>query len=211
MTTRIPLVLLAVLLLPGVSAAQDKAKKESPKDRFYQARRVMLDGDAKTAAELFKTLEASERGTTIAGDCLYWMGRCYLRFPDKEPDAVVALLRLVKEHPSSPFLDDAARELAALGDKAAIPILEKRVEAGGADALLAGKALVEFKVKAPETVAGKVARSQANEIAELKAEIARLKKEVEEALALVKKLLAEKEKDPAKKKPAEGGEKGGKK
>ncbi|MHC4473116.1 MAG: tetratricopeptide repeat protein, partial [Planctomycetota bacterium] len=220
MTTRhaVPALLL-LLLLSAVAWGQEKApqaepkaekpKAENPKARFYEARRVMLAGDPKSAAELFKTVEAEDRKSKVADDCLYWMGRCYLRVPDKEPDAVVAFLRLIREHSSSPFVDDAARELAVLGDRTILPELEKRVAAGGAAGELARRALEEFGVqqkpasKAPEEKSAK--KSDEDEIRRLREQIERLKKEVEEALAMVKKLLAEKEKAAAGESPAKGG------
>jgi len=211
-------VLLTLLLLAAPATAQTQEgkagaeeEKPTPKARFYQARKVMLGGDAKSAAELFRTLEAEHRKSEVADDCLYWMGRCYLRVPDREPDAVVAFSRLVREHEESPFVDDAARELAVLGDRKLVPVLKKRAAAGGAGAETAKRALEEFGAKADEQDAKKPEKEKGkdtrDEVRRLEAEIARLTKEVEEVLVLVKELLAKKEKADAAKKPAESGDK----
>jgi hypothetical protein len=200
-----------VLLLGGAAFAQAEdaeGKAETAKERFFEARKVLLRGDAATAAELFRTLTRVAPDSDYADDCLYWTGRCYLRQKDREPDAVVAFLRLLREHPESPWLDDAARELARLGDRTIVPELASRLEGGGAKAEQAARALAEFgeeagvewlarhtgeKVEvAKERPAASPATKKDDEVAALRREVARLKAELEEALALLKQLLEEK-------------------
>jgi hypothetical protein len=111
------------------------------------------------------------------------MGRCYLRMKDREPDAAVALNRLVRDWPESPFLADAARELAAMGDRTSLPLLRERG---------AAKALAEFGEAARPSAAPVAEKAEAGlsaEVRRLEEEVKRLRREVEEALALVKKLL----------------------
>jgi TolA-binding protein len=173
----------------------------------------MLKGDAKSAAELFRVLAKDHPRSAVCDDSLYWMGRCHLRVEDREPDAVVAFTRLIREHPASPFVDDAARELMRLDDRTVVPELKKRLAAGGANAEITAKALAEFDEQAgirflserdgearepadpkPQPAA---AKTEQDELAALKAEIQRLKQQVEESLALLEKLLKEKARENA--------------
>lgn len=205
-------ILLLAALFPALppALAQDAGEKPvDPRARFWEARQVMLSGDAKSAAELFRVLASDHPKSEICDDSLYWMGRCHLRVADREPDAVVAFTRLIREHPASPFVDDAARELMRLDDKTVVPELKKRLAAGGENAEITAKALAEFDEEAgimflseqegntrepadpkPQPVAG--AKTEQDELKALKAEIERLKKQVEESLALLEKLLKEK-------------------
>lgn len=202
--------ILAVTALPWnvfAQEAKDAAGAKDPDSRFWQARRVMLTGDAASAAELFRTVAAAEPAGEKADDCLYWMGRCYLRIPDREPDAVVAFLRVIREHPESPFVDDAARELGRLGDRTVVPELVGRLEGEGASAELAAQALAELgdergidwlaeklgeKVEPPAAPAREPAADTGDEIRRLKEEIRKLRAELEESLKLLEKLLKEK-------------------
>jgi hypothetical protein len=172
---------LAIVLL---AAAGSALAGETPRERFWEAHAVLLKGDPASAAELFRTLRAEAPDDPVADDCLFWIGRCYLRLPDREPDAVVALNRLVREYPESPFLDDAARELSRLGARQSVTVLRARLERGEAEEVTA-RALAVFGEDPPPR-AGSVAR----ELAELRREVARLRKEVEEAIALLTRLLA---------------------
>ena len=195
-------------LLSTALAGEGEEKPPDPNARFWQSRQVMLKGDAKSAAELFRILAKDHPKSEIADDSLYWMGRCNLRVKDREPAAVVAFTRLVREHPGSPFVDDAARELMRLDDKTIVPVLEQRLAAGGPNAEITARALAEFDEEAgirflmereaaerlpadprPEPVEPV---SEQDELAALKDEIKRLRKQVEESLLLLKKLLAEK-------------------
>ena len=205
---RLTLVLLLAFLSPVLARDADENPPD-PTARFWEARQVMLTGDAKSAAELFRILARDFPGSETADDSLYWMGRCHLRVADREPDAVVAFTRLIREHPASPFVDDAARELMRLDDKTVVPELKKRLAAAGPNAELTAKALAEFDEAAgieflrkktgeaessaaarPEPVA--VAKTEQAELAELKAEIERLRRQVEESMVLLEKLLEEK-------------------
>ncbi len=208
--SKLTLAFISFLMFLSPALAEDgQAKPPDPKARFWEARQVMLVGDAKSAAELFRVLAKDHPKSEIADDSLYWMGRCHLRVADREPDAVVAFTRLIREHPGSPFVDDAARELMRLGDKTVVPELKKRLAAGGANAGITARALAEFDDEAgvrflkdravesgrpedpqPEPAAG--AKSKQDELKALKVEIQRLKKQVEESLKLLEELLAEK-------------------
>jgi hypothetical protein len=195
---------LLILLLAGVLAGAARAgddEAKDPKARFWQARRTMLKGDPRSAAELFRVVATTHPDHAVADDCVYWMGRCYLRVKDHEPRAVEAFKRLITDHPESPFVDDAARELARMKDTSLVPLLKKRVTGKGAAAEAAARALVEFNEQAgldwlEENKAEKPTKALSDEIEELRAEVRRLKKEVEESLALLGKLL---EKRAAKK------------
>ena len=57
--TRPTLMLLCCLLLPSAPAAGQE--EPARKDRFREARLVMLKGDAATAAELFRVIEKEEK------------------------------------------------------------------------------------------------------------------------------------------------------
>ena len=202
------LLLLLSLCLPAL-AQESEEKPPDPKARFWQARQVMLKGDAKSAAELFRILAKDHPGAEIVDDSLYWMGRCSLRVKDREPAAVVAFTRLIREHPASPFVDDEARELMRLGDLTVVPELKKRLVAKGANAEITARALAEFDEEAgirflmeqegatppdrdprPEPVVRPA--SAQDELKSLRDEIRRLRKEVEESLALLAKLLEKK-------------------
>jgi outer membrane protein assembly factor BamD (BamD/ComL family)/HAMP domain-containing protein len=205
---KMTLALLLCLLSPAL-AQEDAEQPPDPKARFWQARQVMLTGDARSAAELFRILNKDHPESEIADDSLYWMGRCDLRVKDREPEAVVAFTRLIREHPASPFVDDAARELMRLKDLTIVPELKKRLAAGGPNAKITARALAEFDDETgirfimklegvnrqpsdpqPEPMA--VRETEQDELQALKDEIQRLKKQVEESLALLEKLLAEK-------------------
>jgi TolA-binding protein len=206
--------ILALVTAPFAALAQDAKDTtgaEDPAARFWQARRVMLTGDAASAAELFRTLAAADPKAEKADDCLYWMGRCYLRIPDREPDAVVAFLRVIREHPESPFVDDAARELGRLGDRTVVPELVGRLAGEGASAELAAHALAELgdergvtwlaeklgkEVEPPAAPARQPTTDTGDEIRRLKEEIRKLRAELDESLKLLEKLL--KEKSPSK-------------
>jgi TolA-binding protein len=177
----------ALIVLAGLVLAAPAAGQDDPKTRFWEARRVLLKGDAASAAELFRTVLVADPKSEVADDCLYWMGRCYLRLKDREPDAAVALNRLVRDFPESPFIADAARELAAMGDRSLVPLLRKRG---------AAKALAEFGEEPKSAAAPAADKPEAGLAAEvrlLEEEVKRLRREVDEALALVKKLLQSKE------------------
>ncbi len=206
--TRLTLAVLLCLLSPAL-AAEGEEKPPDPRARFWEARQVMLKGDARSAAELFRILARDHPKSEIVDDSLYWMGRCNLRVKDREPAAVVALTRLIREHPASPFVDDAARELMRLGDKTVVPELKKRLAAGGANAEITARALAEFDeeagirflmekeettppAKAPPAEEVVKPASEQEELKRLRDEIRRLRKEVEESLALLTKLLEEK-------------------
>ena len=141
---KLPGILLFLVFLAPAGAQESEEGPPDPKKRFWEARQVMLKGDAKSAAELFRVLVKDHPESEFTDDSLYWMGRCCLRVKDKEPDAVVAFLRVIREHAQSPFLDDAARELMRLGDRTAVPELRKRLAKGGDGAELTAKALAEF-------------------------------------------------------------------
>jgi len=198
-------------------AAKEAAATEGdPTARFWEARRVMLAGRPKDAAELFRTILKAHPDADVADDCLYWAGRCWLRVDDREPDAVVAFKRLIETMPASPFVDDAARELRRLDDTTLVPLLAKRLAGPAAEAELAARALAELddargvewlarergEEKPPEPAAKDGAKkdakpedteeASADEIEELRAEVKRLRKELDESLALLEKLLAEK-------------------
>lgn len=209
---KLTVILLLAALFPALppALAQDAdAMPVDPRARFWEARQVMLSGDAKSAAELFRVLAADHPKSNICDDSLYWMGRCHLRVADREPAAVVAFTRLIREHPASPFVDDAARELMRLDDRTVVPELKKRLAAGGENAEITAKALAEFDEEAgirflrdlagpvrervgpqPEPVAA--AKTEQDELKALKTEIERLKKQVEESMKLLEKLLKEK-------------------
>jgi hypothetical protein len=213
--------LFALLLLAPAAIGQDgkkdgakPAKKPDPTARFWEARRVMLTGQPKDAAELFRTIAADHPGADVADDCLYWMGRCYLRIEDREPDAVVAFKRIVDKLPTSPFVDDAARELMRLGDTTMVKVLVPRLGSEGAEAELAARGLAELgdrrgvdwlakhkgespaEPAAAETAEKKKDAAKADpvrsEVEELRAEVRRLRKELDESVALLETLLAEK-------------------
>ena len=197
--------IIVLALLTGPLWAQDSkpADPPTPEQRFWEARRVMLGGDPASAAELFREV-AKASDSKVADASLYWMGRCYLRIQDREPAAVVAFLRLLREHPESPFLDDAARELGRTGDRTAVPLLKKRLaKQEGKSRERTARALTELgDVDALDVIAKKGRKAERSkkkdEIEDLKAEIARLRKEVEEAVDLVKRLVAAKAKAKAK-------------
>lgn len=219
------LLLLLFLAAPGLSAAEDEAAPEDPKGRFWEARKILLKGDPKSAAELFRTVAAKHPTSEVADDCYYWMGRCHLRLKDHEAEAAVAFLHLVKEYPESPFIDDAARELGRLGYRGAVPVLAKRLEGDGKAAEMAARALVELGEESgirwitehlgkdaaaaaqprEEKAAESPKASTGDELRKLKEELRRLKKEVEESVALLKKLLAARAAEKAA--SATGGEK----
>ena len=203
-----------LLLASGLAAAQDAQEageadkaRPDPQARFWEARRVMLEGDDPAgAAELFRTLVGEFPKSDRADDSLYWMGRCCLRVKDREPDAVVAFNRLIREYPESPFLDDAARELFRLGDTTGVPDLLKRIAGDGPGKAkeMAARALVELgRVEgadyleemdlAPRPVPRPSAEGKTvgDEVKKLEAEVIRLRKQVEEAIALLEKLLAD--------------------
>jgi len=213
------LLILAVFLLSPAAIGQDgkpdekkTGKKPDPTARFWQARRVMLEGKPKDAAELFRTLAREHPEAGVADDCLYWMGRCYLRIDDREPDAVVAFKRIVAKLPKSPFVDDAARELMRLGDRTMIGVLAPRLGVKGVAAEHAARALAELDdprgvewlagkkgekppkpAAAPPAPAGDAKKPDPkSEVEEMKAEIRRLRKELDESVRLLEKLLAEK-------------------
>ncbi len=196
------LTIIVLALLCGPLWAQEGKRSElsTPEQRFWEARRVMLAGDPASAAELFREV-AKASDPKVGDDSLYWMGRCYLRIKDREPAAVVAFLRLIKEHPESPFLDDAARELGRMGDRTAVPLLRKRLaKQEGKSRELTAKALTELgEADALEVLAKKDKKAgKKNEIEDLRQEVARLRKEVEEAVDLVKRLVEKKAKAKAK-------------
>ncbi len=193
---RVAVGLLAAVLAAHAGAGEGRPApgKEDPETRFKKARLVMLGGDPASAAELFRAVLGADPASRVADDCLYWRGRCLLRVKDREPDAVVAFLRLVREYPESPFVDDAARELALLGDRTAVPLLQRRARGKGKASELAVRALAEFGVeKAAPAADKKRAASSRDELAELRDEVRRLRREVEKALEMVRKLVAEKE------------------
>jgi hypothetical protein len=133
---------------------------------------------------------------------------------DREPDAVVAFLRLIREHSTSPFVDDSARELARLGDRTIVPELKARLEVRGPAARLAAQALAELGEKsgiewlekqdgAPQAERPEPAKEPAKEpageepgleeqVRRLKEEVRRLRAELDESLALLRKLLEQK-------------------
>jgi TolA-binding protein len=209
---------LILLFLPAVVVAQDPddTKKADPETRFWEARRVMLAGDAASAAELFREVEKAGRGTEVADDALYWLGRCSLRLADHEPEAVAAFLRLIREHPGSPFLDDAARELFRLKDRTAVPVLTERLATQEGEAKkLTAAALAELgEPEALEVLAedmkrrtgGKAAETEksekpdvpvteaSRELEELRREVARLRHELDELIDLVRRLVDEQNK-----------------
>ena len=228
--TRAMLVFL-LFLFAATAAAQEKKEpaadgkkpeatkpdtKPDPTARFWEARRVMLAGKPKDAAELFRTIVAEAPAAEVADDCLYWAGRCWLRIDDREPDAVVAFKRLVTSMPMSPFVDDAARELARLGDRTLVPELAKRLDGKGPAVELAARALAELgdsrgvawlaekrgeKKKEPAAAAAPERKetreapkkSKDREIEELRAEVKRLRRELDETVKLVEQLLTEKD------------------
>ena len=201
------LTIIVLALLCGPLWAQEGKRSElsTPEQRFWEARRVMLAGDPASAAELFREV-AKASDPKVGDDSLYWMGRCYLRIKDREPAAVVAFLRLIKEHPESPFLDDAARELGRMGDRTAVPLLRKRLaKQEGKSRELTAKALTELgEADALEVLAKKDKKAgKKNEIEDLRQEVARLRKEVEEAVDLVKRLVEKKAKAKAKAKASD--------
>jgi len=219
---------LVLLLLAAVAAAQDAKEpvkepeksaagkktadaKPDPTARFWEARRVMLAGKPKDAAELFRTLLSESPKADVADDCLYWSGRCYLRIDDREPDAVVAFKRLVETMPGSPFVDDAARELGRLGDRTLVPVLAKRLDGPATEAEAAARALAELgDARGVDWLAEKLGEKQkpaavapekdgkgqpepaVDELEELRAEVKRLRKELEESVKLLEGLLSEK-------------------
>ena len=220
--TLLPLIALLVLApaVLGQDAKNEGAeptKKSDPTARFWEARKVMLGGNPKDAAELFRTVAREHPDADVADDCLYWMGRCYLRMNDREPDAVVAFKRIVTTLPKSPFVDDAARELMRLGDRTMVKVLLPRLQIQGVEAELAARALAELdeakgvewlEKREPALPAAKKARdakvaedenepeekrpeSKSSELDELKAEIRRLRKELDESVKLLETLLAE--------------------
>lgn len=191
----LPLVLLLALAPPAPAG-------ENADERFWEARRVMLKGDPASAAELFRVLHREDPQGEFADDCLYWMGRCWLRMTDHEPDAVVALNRLIRDHAGSRFVDDAARELAAVGDRTSVPLLKERLAVPGPAAEAAKLALAEFGVDPEEKgeepegedgAAPAAADGPEEEIRRLREEVARLRAELDEVLAMLRKLLSERE------------------
>ena len=110
------------------------------------------------------------------------------------------LSRLVGEYPESPFLDEAARELARLGDRSVVPVLRARLREGGPGAEVTARALAEFGEEEgltwleeqtgerPEPASRPAEKG--DELAELREQVRRLRKQVDEALELLKKLLA---------------------
>jgi len=219
------LLLIALLVLAPAAFGQEEtkkkgdepAKKPDPTARFWEARRVMLTGKPKDAAELFRTVAREHSDADVVDDCLYWMGRCYLRMKDREPDAVVAFKRIVTTLPTSPFVDDAARELMRLGDRTMIAVLTPRLKKTGTEAELAARALAELdeakgvewlqknlgeRVEKPAASMPEKSRgakepvadepeSKPAEVEELRSEIRRLRKELDESVKLLRTLLAE--------------------
>lgn len=198
-------VLCAAALLPASADAGNgtapAGKTAKTGRRFWEARRVMLSGDPATAAELFRTFAKESPESPRAPDALYWQGRCDMRQSDREPDAVVAFLRVIRDYGKSPFVADAARELAILGDRSAVPLLTHRARGTGTAAEEAARALAAIRDHAP------AARStKDDEIAALQAQVVELRRELDGEIQIVKTLLAERkrEKGAAKERPSTG-------
>ncbi len=196
--SRACLVLLFALAAAPALAAEDG----DPVVRFWEARRVLLSGDAASAGELFRAVFVASPQADIADDCLFWFGECCLRQKDREPEAVVALNRLIREYPDSRYVDEAARTLAFFRDRTSVPLLLARLAAGGPAAEDAARGLAEFgEEKGIEWLAAhgqpgagpppeEPSARLAAEVAALREQVRRLTAEVAEALEILKTLLA---------------------
>lgn len=101
----------------GHAAAQNKAAEKEVKNLFLEAKRLVYSKEWQKAMEQFKKIAENFSESRLADDSLYWLGYSMnklsqnLQNLDKtlkiKEDAVKNLTLLVKQYPSSKWVDDA--------------------------------------------------------------------------------------------------------